>query len=190
VRYLARSRQGRVDLRLDRQTPYQRGEPIKVTVRFPDEEKPPAADTDVRVVVLNRDIPEQRTMKLTRVDGSRATFEGTLTNTPVGRYEFWLSRPAAKPVPRAETKVLAPPGEMQRLQMNQPDMELAARETLGRFYTLADAEQLLKDLPTGSRVTLHAPGPPMTLWNHALMLMVVLLFLGAEWLLRKRYHLL
>ena len=41
VRYLARSRSGRIELRLDRQTPYRRGEPIKVTVRFPDDAPPP-----------------------------------------------------------------------------------------------------------------------------------------------------
>src|SRR5262249_38211452 len=37
VRYLARSRHGRVELHLDRTTPYRRGEPIKITVRFPDD---------------------------------------------------------------------------------------------------------------------------------------------------------
>ena len=50
VRYLARSRLGRIDLRLDRQTPYRRGEPIKMTVRFPDDAPPPAADGQVKVI--------------------------------------------------------------------------------------------------------------------------------------------
>src|SRR5439155_19065480 len=36
VRYLARSKLTRTELRLDRQSKYQVGEPIKVTVRFPD----------------------------------------------------------------------------------------------------------------------------------------------------------
>src|SRR5262249_57882006 len=51
IRYLARDRLGRIDLRLDRQTPYRRGEPIKITVRFPDDAPPPPADTQVKVVV-------------------------------------------------------------------------------------------------------------------------------------------
>src|SRR5205085_11047406 len=62
VRYLARSRLGRVELRLDRQTPYQRGEPVTITVRFPDDAPPPAPDTDVRVLVLNKDLQERRTV--------------------------------------------------------------------------------------------------------------------------------
>ncbi len=190
VRYLARAQSNRVELRLDRQGDYLRGEPIKVMVRFPDEEKPRAADSDVRVIAWNRDIPERRTMKLSHVEGSRARFEGVLTQTPEGRYEFTLAKPAVKQVVRAETKVIAPPGEMQMVQMNQVEMEAAARETHGGFYTLADAEKLLDDLPNGSRVTTHAPGGPWTLWNHALLLVMALLFLGVEWVLRKRYHLL
>ncbi len=102
VRYLARSRLGRVDLRLDRQTPYRRGEPIKMTVRFPDDAPPPPADTEVKVVVERRDPAhpgdtEVRTVQLSKLEGSRATFETLLTQTPEGEYKFWLSSPS---VPR------------------------------------------------------------------------------------------
>src|SRR5206468_109360 len=107
------------------------------------------------------------------------TFEGVLTQTPVGRYELWLSQPrVADPQPYAEGRVLAPPGELEQLRMNQAEMEEAARETRGRFYTLAEADQLLDDLPGGTRVTLNAPGPPWLLWNHAVLLVVALLFLS------------
>jgi hypothetical protein len=191
VRSLARGNQERVELRLDRQTPYLRGEPIKVTVRFPDNDKPPPADTEVRVVVLNKDLPEQRTMSLRRVEGSRGTFEGTVTRTPEGRYEFELSRPNVKPPPKTEIRVLPPPGEMQKLRMNQTDMEQAARKTHGQFYTLADAENLVDDLkPSEARTTLHSPGKPWILWNHAVLLLVAILFLATEWILRKLFHLL
>ena len=40
MRYLSRTRQTRTDLRLDQQTPYRMGEPIKVTVRFPETAAP------------------------------------------------------------------------------------------------------------------------------------------------------
>src|SRR5438105_10356526 len=50
VRYLARSRVGRAEVRLDKQTPYRRNEPIRVTVRFPDDAPAPAADTPVKVL--------------------------------------------------------------------------------------------------------------------------------------------
>jgi hypothetical protein len=196
VRYLARSRLGRIDLRLDRQTPYRRGEPIKVTVRFPDDAPPPPQETEVKVVVERRQPAkgadtEVRTIQLAKVERSRATYEALLTKTPEGEYKFWLSSPSApNPKPRAEGKVLAPPGEMERLRMAASEMKRAADETHGEFYTLATADSLVKDLPVGSRVTINAPGPPWLVWNHALLFLVALLYLTTEWLMRKQQNLL
>lgn len=196
VRYLARSRLGRIDLKLDRQTHYRRGEPIKVTVRFPDDAPPPAADTEVKVV-LERKLPgkagdrEMRTLNLARMEGSRTAFEAVVTQTPEGEYQFWLSVPAVPdPKPKAECKVTAPPGEMYGLRMNQTDMETAAAETRGRFYTLASAENLLKDLQINYRVTVSTSGPPWNLWNHVVFFLLALLLFTTEWLLRKRLNLL
>jgi hypothetical protein len=195
VRYLARSRLGRIDLRLDRQTAYRRGEPIKVTVRFPDDAPAPPADTKVSVVVERR-APgraadrEQRTVQLANVKGSRATFEALLTQTPEGEYRFRLAQPAATPRPHAECKVLAPSGELEQLRMNQGELERAAAASDGKFYTLADADRLVDELPAGSRVTVNAPGPPATLWNSAWLFLLALGFLSAEWLFRKQKNLL
>jgi len=196
VRYLARSRLGRIELRLDRQTSYRRGEPIKMTVRFPDDAPPPSPDLEVKVTVERRNPAkpgdsEVRTVQLSKVEGSRATYETLLTQTPEGEYKFWLTQPTApNPKPRAECKVLRPPGEMERLRMNQIDMERAADESHGRFYTLADAERLLEDLPTGTRVTVNAPGPPYLVWNHFGLFVLALGLLTTEWLLRKQKNLL
>jgi hypothetical protein len=197
VRHLSRTRLGRVELRLDRQTPYRRGEPMKITVRFPDDAPAPSPETEVKVLVersLSRpDTPpeiEGQTLALTRVEGSRGTYEGLLTRTPEGEYRFWLSSPAISgPRPHAEGQVLPPPGEMDRLRMNQQDMERAAEETRGRFYTLPDADNLFHDLPSGSRVALSTSQPPWLLWNHSAMFLFTLLVLTAEWVLRKRKHL-
>jgi hypothetical protein len=203
IRYLARSRLGRVLLRVDRQTPYRRGEPIKITVRFPDDAPPPDANTRVEVLVT-RTAPrrggsgaaaaaeiEKETVPLAKLEGSRATFEAVLTRTPEADYHFRLAAPpVADPKPQAECRVLPPPGEMDQLRMNQPDMKRAAEETHGRFYTLADASHLIDDLPAGTRITLHTPQPPRLLWNHVGVFALALGLLGTEWVLRKRKHLL
>jgi von Willebrand factor type A domain len=208
VRYLARSRLGHVELRVDRQTPYRRGEPIKVTVRFPDDAPPPGADTKVEVVAtrtpLRRDGSqrnsslsppmaeiEKETLRLAKLEGSRATYEAVLTRTPEGEYRFRLSAPVVSdPKPQAESRVLLPPGEMDQLRMNQLDMKRAAAETHGRFYTVADADRLLDDLPPGTRIALNTAQPPRSLWNHFTVFFLALGLLGAEWLLRKMKHLL
>src|SRR5439155_16404425 len=110
---------------------------------------------------------------------------------PEGEYHFRLSAPIVPdPKPQAHCRVLPPPGEMDQLRMNQPDMKRAAEETRGRFYTLADADHLIDDLPPGTRVALSTPQPPRLLWNHVTMFALALGLLGTEWVLRKRKHLL
>jgi len=204
VRYLAVGRLGRIDVKVDKQVPYRRGEPIQVTVRFPDDAPAPPKETEVKVLVerrpprapgqpdgLSTAPVEVQTLKLDKLEGSRATYTGRLERTPEGEYQFVLAAPTvAGPKPSAETRVLAPPGEMEQLRMNQPDMEKAAQESHGKFYTLADADKLLDDLPSGVRVTLNAPGPPALLWNNTLVFLFALGLVSLEWVLRKRKHLL
>lgn len=195
VRYMARSKVGRIELRLDRQTPYRRGEPIKMMVRFPDDEKPPADNTEVRVTV-ERNLPgkptdkESRIVQLTRLEGSRATFEATLTQTPEGEYRFGLSEPATKPRPQAACKVLAPPGEMEFLRMNEDEMRKAAEISKGRFYTLDGMERLIDELPDGERISVNVAGPPVVVWNSSLLFLLALGLFTSEWLLRKQKNLL
>jgi hypothetical protein len=79
---------------------------------------------------------------------------------------------------------------MDQLRMNLLGMKRAAEETHGRFYTPADADRVLDDLPAGSRVAITTPQPPRLLWNHFAMFALALGLLGTEWVLRKRKHLL
>lgn len=210
IRYLSRTRITRTELRLDRQTAYRLGEPIKVTVRFPDNLPLPGKDPagkegpklDVKVISEfrphNKDVgePEIQTISLEKIEGSWGTFEYKLDRTREGKYRFWLSTPDVSKQqpdgqkPAAEATVELPPGELDRLRMDQLEMAQAADATQGRFYTLASADQLLEELPTGFRVSLSTPRPPYIFWNHSLSFALVILLLTAEWVLRKRKHML
>jgi hypothetical protein len=135
---------------------------------------------------------ESRSVKLSKLEGSRGTYEAVLTQTPEGEYRFWLSEPAAKPRPQVECKVLAPPGEMERLRMNQAEMEQAARDTQGKFYNLATAEKLFDELPTGAghRVVVTSPGQPALVWSSVLLFVLFLGLYTSLWLIRKQKNLL
>ena len=106
---------------------------------------------------------------------------------------------------------IRPPGELDRLRMNQPELSQAAESTQGRFYTILDANELLDDLPSGvgviggggpggggarippaatSRVSLGSPMPAIKLWNTWWIFALVMFLLTSEWVLRKRKHLL
>jgi hypothetical protein len=210
IHYLARGRTGRIELRLDRQAPYRRGEPIKIMVRFPEEAPAPDPKGEVKVVVERRNPAlagdtEVRTVQLLKVlnsqprDGeankeeerSSRYYETLLTQTPEGEYRFWLSEPSVpNPKPHAEGRVLAPPGEMQRLRMAQQEMERAADDSGGRFYTIADAGRVIEEIPVGTRLTINTHGPPLQMWNHFVLFLVALSLLTVEWIMRKQKNLL
>ncbi len=208
VRYLSRSRASRTTVRLDRQTPYRVGEPIKVTVQFPDSTVPgqkaeKKEKIDVKVLVEHKPAAGQeggeteiQTMQLAKVGGSWNTYEGLLVRTREGKYRFLLTTPDVSrqqpsgEKPSAEGIVVQPPGELDRLRMNVEELKQAAEATEGKFYTLETADQVLDELPSGVRIVLNTPRPPQALWNHLLLFLVVLGLLASEWILRKRKHLL
>lgn len=187
VRYLARTRPSRPELRLDRQTPYRRGEPARVTVRFPEDRPPPASDSVVRVAIDRAGSPRQ-TVALAPVIGARATYETLLTRLAEGVSTITLLGVEGRPV-TAQARVLPPPGEMDRVQLNRPEMERAAQVSRGRYYATADTDQLIDDLPPPPRVTLHQPRPPWPIWNTPAVVLLGLGLAAGEWLLRKRLQL-
>jgi hypothetical protein len=207
VRTVARSKVVRIELRTDKQTAYRRDEPIRLTVRFPDDAPAPLADVPVRVQVARKPLTgpgsksnaeaETTTVQLAKVEGTRATYQTLLTRTPEGEYTFTLTNPT--PVgrdgrtptnpPRTEAKVIPPPGERDRLEMNRSDLTKAAAESRGKFYTLAEADKLIEELPEVTRYPLNQPCPPFSVWNHAVVFGLIVLLLACEWWIRRRERL-
>ena len=203
VRVLARSRRGKIELKLkDGSGPYRRDDRITVKVRFPDDAPAPPDGTVVRVQVQRSQLPnaegspgmgevETQELLLTRVKSERAEFEAVLTRTPEALYRFTLMEPDAGPnPPRAEAKVLPPPTERERLDMDRPALIAAASVSHGGFYTLENAEKVFDDLHNLEPIELNEPLPPLPLWNHPVVLGLLFCVLVAEWLLRKRERLL
>jgi hypothetical protein len=81
--------------------------------------------------------------------------------------------------------VVPPPGEFARTEMDAAALAAAAETTHGKFYTIADAERLLSDLPAGRRVPIRNL-PPIPIWNRWWLLSAFLGCITAEWILRKR----
>ena len=159
-----------------------------MTVQYPDDRPPPASDAVIRVA-LDRTGQPRQTLTLAAVPGSRATYETLVTRTPEGDYTFQLQGVDGR-TPTVQARVLPPPGEMDRLQLNRGEMERAAQISRGRYYSTADADKLPDDLPPPPRVPLHQPRPPWPLWKVLLVVALGLALAGGEWLLRKRLQLL
>ncbi|MFO0945118.1 MAG: VWA domain-containing protein [Planctomycetota bacterium] len=188
VRYLSRSKllgkNRSVELLVDRRQ-YRRGEPVQVRVRFLDESLAPRGD-DAVSVTLEHEVHGNRTLQLKASPDRPTVFEGVFSQAQDGRYRLRLSGPAIESPPSpVEFSVKPPPGELDRVQMNEAELRQVAEATGGHYYRLADANNLFSALPPGRRVALHTD-PPFPLWNTPPALFLFVLLLCAEWILRKR----
>ncbi len=188
VRYLSRSKllgkDGAVELTADRRE-YRRGEPIRLRVRFIDERAAPVEDDGVAVVVEHEGAGNRR-FKLDRNAVNRGVFEATLGDLADGAYHAWLAAPALEGnAPAADFSVVAPPGELETVQMDAAELKRAADETRGRFYRINTVDRLLEELPPGRQVPIETL-PPKVLWNQWWLLATFLGLITSEWILRKR----
>lgn len=192
IRYLSRSKllgkDRTAELATDREE-YPRGEPVRLRVRFFDERLAPAGDDGVEVM-LEREGDKNRRIALRRSSAHRGVFEGVLTRPAVGSYHAWLVTPTLEGrAPADDFIVVAPAGEFERTQMDIAELQKAAQETQGAFYTLGNASQVLRDLPEGRQVPIESL-EPIVLWNKWPFVALFLCLLCTEWIWRKRRGLL
>lgn len=188
IRYLSRAKllgkDRGAELTTDR-LQYETGESPRFRLRFLDERLAPAGDDAARVVIEQPGRPN-RELKLRRNAHHRGVFEGVAGQLPEGRFHAFVAQPTLEgAAPTADFQVVAPPGELERTQLDAADLRRAADETGGRYYTFQTASRLLHDLPEGRQVPIERL-PPIVLWNRWPILALVVALLGAEWWLRKR----
>jgi von Willebrand factor type A domain len=166
---------------------FERGQPIRLQVRFLDERMAPATDDRVTVMLERGGQSQARqTLTLHRSGSNRGVFETTLVNPHDGNYHVWMTEPTLlSGQPATDFQVLPPKGETARLEMDADQLRQAAEMTKGHFYTFATSGDLLKDLSPGKPEPLERL-PPIELWNKWPLLVLVLTALITEWLLRKR----
>jgi hypothetical protein len=181
----------KAEITSDRQT-YRRGDVARLRVRFFDERDAPVEDDGV-TVILERAGSKHRRVKLQRKPARRGVFEATVSHLTEGSYQAWVATPqigtdgpnAAAP-PSCAFRVEAPLGERARLMTDTADLRLAAKESHGKMYTLADLKPgtILRNLPRGRQVRTE-PLEPIQLWNSIWVGLAFVILITAEWLLRK-----
>jgi uncharacterized membrane protein len=191
VRYLSRGRligkDRTAELSVD-QLVYQRGQPVTLRVRFVDEKFIPTDASGVTVMVERKGEGRQP-VKLSRLRESPTMFEGQLLRLSDGSYHAWISQPAFNEAPPStDFRVEAPLRELQRRGMDKTDLQLAAKLSNGRFYSLDTVDTLPNEIPLGTPIPLQTDNP-IPLWNRWEVLMLFATLLSGEWLLRKRWRL-
>ena len=191
IRYLSRSRllgQSRTaELMSDRQV-YRRGDVVSLRVRFLDERQVPSEGEKVTVVVERRG-GAQRPVLLSALAQAPTVFEGQFRNAVEGAYHAFVSQPAFKEAPPAiDFRVEAPQRELQKRGLDKAELTQTAKLTRGRYYSLADIDQLPDEVPAGHPVPLKSD-ESIPLWNRWDVLLLIVLLLSTEWVLRKRWRL-
>lgn len=187
VRLLSRAKllgKGRaVDMLVDRRK-YRRGESVQLVVRLLDESLASRSDGGVSVVIERTD-GTSRPVVLARRPDAPTVYEGVFGDTEDGTYRVRLTSPMVEGIEPIEFTVVPPPGELDRVRMNEPELKLVAETTRGAYYSLSEADALFGKLPPGRRVALHTD-PPIELWNRWPVIVLLVGLLATEWVLRKR----
>lgn len=186
IRFLAHGKLGNgrgVELTTDRRE-YRRGEVAQLRARFLDTQLAPSGEEVVVLVdVAGR---ARRRVTLRRNSTVAGVYDGSLAELTDGQYEALIVEPQWSGNPVAvRFSVVRPPGEFARTEMDATALAAAAETTHGKFYTIADADRLLADLPAGRRVPIRNL-PPIPIWNRWWLLTAFLSCITAEWILRKR----
>ena len=188
IRYLSRSKllgkDRAAELTTDRKT-YEKGDTPNFRVRFLDDRKAPAQDDGVSIVVQRRG-GGQHQVQMNRSNRSRGVFETAVSQLSEGKYHVWMVTPSLEgDAPSTDFEINSPPGEFARLAINAEEMRQAAELSRGKFYTVANMERVMQDLPVGKSVRLESFGRH-TIWNSWIVASLFLVCLTGEWLLRKR----
>ena len=188
IRFLARSKllgRKQAEIQTDRRR-YQRNDPVVIRVRFPNPALAPAS-REVSVEVEKKGGSGPRKLTLTAASNTPNLLEAILPQAIEGEYTVRLLPPPVLEdgLPSTTFRVDPPAGEMERVQMNEPELIRAASVSNGAFYTPADTSAFLTNLPKPQKVPLDTD-PPIPLWNTWPVLALFLTVLVTEWVLRKR----
>ncbi|MDE0940143.1 MAG: hypothetical protein OSA43_09305, partial [Pirellulales bacterium] len=167
---------------------YDGDQAVKLQARFFDERLIPEADDRVAAVIEGKG--KRKRVVLRRNPDRRSIFEGSGGRLPPGSYEAVLSQPSLGKDPLAASfTVVAPVGEMTQIEMDQLQMQQAARRSRGKYFSIQNMEEVFGSLPEGERVP-AATLPPIPLWNNWRVFLLLFGLLLTEWLMRKRWGML
>jgi hypothetical protein len=157
---------------------------VQLRLRFLDLQLAPTGEEVV--VMASGTAQARKRITLRRNSAMAGVYEGQLADLTDGQYEVVMVEPQLPGNPTAvRFSVVAPPGEFAHTEMAAGALASAAETTLGKLYTIANADQLLADLPVGRRLPIQYV-PPIPIWNRWWLFAAFLSCITGEWILRKR----
>ncbi len=190
LRWLSRgklNRQSQTELIVEpRQS--QVGQPIQLIVKLSASAAAGMTD-DTCQVTIEQVGSEARTVDLKRTQSAAPEYKASESNFSAGSYRAVLTRPQDTQVGGVTFTVTAPPGEQANLRSDWRALQTIAEQSHGKFYSAANAENWLRELPQGTPVR-RGSLPPLPLWNSPWIAALLVLLLTSEWIMRRSANML
>ncbi len=164
------------------------GQPIQFSVKLNTEASAAIKDEFCKVT-LEQVGGENKVLELKRTQAAAPEYKSTETNLPAGSYRAVLSQPQDSSATSVTFTVTAPPGEQANLRSDWRGLQSLAEQSHGKFFTAANAENWVRELPKGTSVR-RGSLPPLPLWNSPWVAVLIVCLLTGEWILRRTSNML
>lgn len=197
VRYLALARRQSASRRgtivVDREG-LSAGEFVRIEARVLDESFAPWHEPQITARLELADGSEQE-LVLPAIAGREGWFTARVALHKSGSTAIRIPLPRSEGTTPAESlvkrvTVFASDRELAAMRMHERELRLLAERTGGQFVRLEDADPLPDWIENATVEKPPAPSPRASLWDNAGVLGLLATLLAAEWLLRRRNHLL
>jgi hypothetical protein len=191
VRHVAigklRSSDKRFELRTDKDR-YNLGDPIQVSVRVRDQDFRPSRE-ETQLIRVQRGEGQVEDWKTYRQEDG--FYERTIRAGVPGTFRFWIEDPShpEKRLAMKAVEVQIPTLEILNPTLDQARLASLAEMTAGKalgLHQVKELEQLLK----GESRRIPVRTEQKDLWDRWEVILILVLLLGTEWAVRKRYNLL
>jgi hypothetical protein len=159
------------------------GKKVGIRARINNSDFSPYAGKSIKLSVKDKDT--MRTVEMYPIVGRKGMYRAEYVPEDVG--ELKLELPTKFNAKLIELRVMNQQKEFLHSEMNRDLLEKISRETNAEYFDLENAGKLLDTLMK-NRPKRHI-SISVTLWDSALILILILLALTAEWVVRKYTYL-
>ncbi len=165
------------------------GSDIDVQASVYREDFLPLDEPTFTVEMVNVETGEAQELELQAVEGKPGRYRKVLGAADKGAYELTALREYANRDDLVSSKritIEVPRGEALRPEADEMVLRAMARPRTEHFLRLSEVERLGELIPPGRRTSVDELS--RELWDSKLTLLLIVLLLGTEWILRKRYN--
>ena len=170
---------------------YEVGDRIGMTAVLKNEQFEPLAAEQV-TATLRISGQEDQKLVLRAVPNQPGRYVGTVVARNSGRHILAVELdPGSQDQPQIETTwtVTLPTIETEQTWLNKPLLRELADASGGNYFALHELDDLAEAVPERKQ-TMATVGRPIPLWDNSRVLWILVLLLGCEWAVRKRFRLL